>query len=274
MPALARASAALTLYGQELRNQAIAQDLVSEVAGPLTGSAKAESAWDRFKDGAVNRMRDVAYHARLGAASQVLVSHQALSGAVADELDAKSDWVDDPKQSIQDFRDESPGEKAMSAAENVPGGKSLKGAQHLGDAVAVGSAAGPIRRRRHHGDDSGGRGGPGGAEPYPDSPVAGGREWLGQGAGRRSKNRFPDEAEPGEILYRTGGDGSVTYYQEYGPDGRPSKRVDINPRSAPHNGIPPPHVQEYGRSRNPRTGQEYVTKGDVRPATPEEVRNL
>ncbi|MGO1167727.1 MAG: polymorphic toxin type 24 domain-containing protein [Janibacter sp.] len=110
-------------------------------------------------------------------------------------------------------------------------------------------------------------------QPPKDSPVENGREYTGTGSGR-GKNAFPKTAEPNEVLYRTDGKGNVTYYQEYGPDGLPTKRVDINPNSAPHNGIPPPHVQEFERGRNPKTGKEYVQKGEVRAATPEEVRNL
>ena len=114
--------------------------------------------------------------------------------------------------------------------------------------------------------------------PYPGSPVSRGREYTGTGTGR-GKNAFPKQAGPNEVLYRTDGNGKVTYYQEYGPDGLPTKRVDIDPDSKPHKGkdgvpIPPPHVVEYERHVNPKTGKVHVNKGEVRPATPEEVHNL
>lgn len=110
--------------------------------------------------------------------------------------------------------------------------------------------------------------------PHPGSPVSRGREYTGTGTGR-GKNAFPKQAGPNEVLYRTDGNGKVTYYQEYGPDGLPTKRVDIDPNSKPHAGVPPPHVQEYTRVTNPKTGETYVKKSPkVRPATPEEVHNL
>ncbi|MHA7126648.1 polymorphic toxin type 24 domain-containing protein [Janibacter indicus] len=110
--------------------------------------------------------------------------------------------------------------------------------------------------------------------PHPGSPVSRGREYTGTGTGR-GKNAFPKQAGPNEVLYRTDGNGKVTYYQEYGPDGLPTKRVDIDPNSKSHAGVPPPHVQEYTRVTNPKTGETYVKKSPtVRPATPEEVHNL
>lgn len=109
---------------------------------------------------------------------------------------------------------------------------------------------------------------------FPNSPVAGGKEYKGTGAGK-SKNNFPQEARPGEVLYRTDENGKVTYYQEYGSDGRPTKRVDISPDSKPHGGVPPPHVQEYERHTDPSTGETHVRKSKkVRAATPDEVRGL
>ncbi|NYF11416.1 RHS repeat-associated protein [Leifsonia sp. AK011] len=83
--------------------------------------------------------------------------------------------------------------------------------------------------------------------------------------------RFAKEAAPNTVLYKTGSDGLVTSYQTYDSVGLPIKRVDLI--GAPHNGIPTPHVQEFGRHTNPETGITYVTKSgdDVRPAEPWEI---
>ena len=82
--------------------------------------------------------------------------------------------------------------------------------------------------------------------------------------------KFPLSAEPNSILVRRDPvTGEPTNYQEYGPDGLPTKRVDLTGSS--HGGIDTPHVHEYGRNTNPATGQTYVNPGPVRPANPNEV---
>jgi hypothetical protein len=82
--------------------------------------------------------------------------------------------------------------------------------------------------------------------------------------------RFPSSAEPGSILVRRDPvTGEPTSYQEYGPDGLPTKRVDLTGSS--HGGIETPHVHEYGRNTNRDTGQTFVNPGPVRPANPNEI---
>jgi hypothetical protein len=90
--------------------------------------------------------------------------------------------------------------------------------------------------------------------------------------GRQVRGRFPATAGPDEVLYRTHPTtGKVTYYQVYGPDGLPLKRVDISPTSAVHGGVPPPHVVDYQRHTNPR-GQVFAsTDRRARPAASDEI---
>jgi hypothetical protein len=82
--------------------------------------------------------------------------------------------------------------------------------------------------------------------------------------------KFPPNAQPGEVLVRRDPvTGDPTNYQVYGPDGLPTKRVDLT--GSAHGGIPTPHVHEYGRNTNPATGETFVNTGPVRPANPSEV---
>lgn len=65
-----------------------------------------------------------------------------------------------------------------------------------------------------------------------------------------------------EILFRQGQDGNVTAYMVY-DDGRlPVKRVDVDPVSASHAGIAPPHVVDYVEDVAP-DGRSYRQPGDV-----------
>lgn len=103
-----------------------------------------------------------------------------------------------------------------------------------------------------------------------DAAIESGTSHVGTGTGR-NKNNFPDRGAPNEVKYRTNADGEITYYQIYDDQGRELMRVDIDPTSAVHNSIPPPHVQEYEVHVNPLTGREFVRPGKVRPAEANEV---
>ncbi|MFB9636609.1 DUF6531 domain-containing protein [Streptomyces spiralis] len=84
--------------------------------------------------------------------------------------------------------------------------------------------------------------------------------------------RFPQSAKPDEILVRRKDDGTVTAYAVYDDQGLPIKRVDVDPNSKPHGGVPAPHVLETRKNVNPRTGQVFLTWNKMpRPARPDEL---
>ncbi|SER77553.1 DUF6531 domain-containing protein [Streptomyces qinglanensis] len=84
--------------------------------------------------------------------------------------------------------------------------------------------------------------------------------------------RFPKTANPDEILVRRKDDGTVTAYAVYDTEGKTLKRVDVDPDSKPHAGIPAPHVLETEKHVNPKTGEEFRTwKKMPRPARPDEL---
>ena len=88
---------------------------------------------------------------------------------------------------------------------------------------------------------------------------------------RQVRGPFPRTANPGETLVRRDPNTNApTHYQTYDWDGLPVKRVDLTGR--PHGGIPTPHVVEFVRNVNPRTGEVFVRPNRlVRPARPEEI---
>jgi hypothetical protein len=93
-----------------------------------------------------------------------------------------------------------------------------------------------------------------------------------RGSGGRSGNKLPDQGgPPGGILYkRDPQTGQITNYIQYDEDGNALKRVDLTGR--PHGGVPTPHVVEYDRNVNPRTGEIFIRpQRFVRPARPEEI---
>lgn len=84
---------------------------------------------------------------------------------------------------------------------------------------------------------------------------------------------FPETAGPSEVLARRDPLGAITHYQVYADDGLPLKRVDITGK--PHGGVATPHVVEFIRDTNPRTGEVFIRKSrQVREATPEELTGL
>lgn len=112
------------------------------------------------------------------------------------------------------------------------------------------------------------------ASGQPVYPVRGGSGIQGPGgilAGAiQVSGSFPRTASPNATLYRADPvSGLVTNYEVYDIDGLPVKRVDLTGRA--HDAIPTPHVHEFIRETNPRTGELFVTKGVVRPALPQEI---
>ncbi|WP_437006708.1 polymorphic toxin type 24 domain-containing protein [Streptomyces sp. enrichment culture] len=88
---------------------------------------------------------------------------------------------------------------------------------------------------------------------------------------RQVSGRFPKTADPGEILFRQKEDGTVTAYARYDQDGVISQRADLDPASAPHAGIPAPHILDMKKHVNPKTGQVFYNWAKMpRPLRPEE----
>lgn len=108
----------------------------------------------------------------------------------------------------------------------------------------------------------GGRGSGGGDPPPRRGPTDGGRQ---------VKGLFPERSNPNDVLYRRDpSTGKITHYEVYGADGLPIKRVDVTGQA--HGGVPTPHVLEWERHVNPKTGQQFVKPGKtVRPATADEL---
>lgn len=151
---------------------------------------------------------------------------------------------------------------ALSAASAVPG---------VGDAVAAAKVGVKVTGVVAGAAVVGARGA-GRLPNQADALIDGGRQVSGR--------RFPDIAGSNEVLYKTGQSGRTSYYQVYGSDGMPVKRVDLDSASKPHfdkttqQRIPPPHVQEYTRQTNPNTGQTFPKRGIVRAARPDEIPNV
>ncbi|WP_457032128.1 RHS repeat-associated core domain-containing protein [Kitasatospora sp. P5_F3] len=87
---------------------------------------------------------------------------------------------------------------------------------------------------------------------------------------RRVSGRFDNKGVPNEVVYRQKTDGTVTAYAEYDDVGRLAKRVDLDPLSKPHAGIPAPHALEMHINTNP-AGKEFPVWDKMpRPLRPEE----
>ncbi|MEU1374206.1 polymorphic toxin-type HINT domain-containing protein [Streptomyces triculaminicus] len=88
---------------------------------------------------------------------------------------------------------------------------------------------------------------------------------------RQVSGRFPKTADPGEVLFRQKDDGTVTAYARYDQDGVIAQRADLDPASAPHAGIPAPHILDMNKHVNPKTGQVFYNWAKMpRPLRPEE----
>ncbi|WP_371579310.1 polymorphic toxin-type HINT domain-containing protein [Streptomyces sp. NBC_01314] len=94
---------------------------------------------------------------------------------------------------------------------------------------------------------------------------------LSLAGARHVSGRFPKTANPGETLYRQKEDGTVTAYARYDEEGAISQRADLDPASAPHAGIPAPHILDMAKHVNPKTGQVFRNWEKMpRPLRPEE----
>ncbi|MDQ0908822.1 hypothetical protein QFZ22_004807 [Streptomyces canus] len=113
--------------------------------------------------------------------------------------------------------------------------------------------------------------GTGGSTQQPASDlIKNGRQYKGTGG--RAGNNLPVENGPKDgTLYKTDPQtGRVTNYTTYDSEGRAVKRVDLEGR--PHGGVDTPHVVEYVRNTNPKTGEVFVRpSNDVRAAFPWEI---
>ncbi|MFN2466332.1 MAG: polymorphic toxin type 24 domain-containing protein [Candidatus Dormibacteria bacterium] len=107
------------------------------------------------------------------------------------------------------------------------------------------------------------------AVPPPPSaiPTSTADGWL-LNASQAPSGKFPPRAPPNTVLYRLDSSGKWANYQVYGTDGLPVARADLQGR--PHNGIDPPHVQEFNRNTAP-DGTVYANKGVFREAAADEV---
>ncbi|WP_417792809.1 hemagglutinin repeat-containing protein [Terasakiella pusilla] len=79
-----------------------------------------------------------------------------------------------------------------------------------------------------------------------------------------------ESGPPNGTVYRADNQGNITSYATYDQSGRISTRVDVT--GAAHNGIPTPHVLEYGRNKLPDGSIRVQTpRTDPRPATSKEI---
>lgn len=83
--------------------------------------------------------------------------------------------------------------------------------------------------------------------------------------------RFNLENGPANgTVFRADNQGNITSYATYDANGQILMRVDVT--GAAHNGIPTPHVVEYGRNTLPDgTVRVHIPRTDPRPATPDEL---
>jgi hypothetical protein len=113
--------------------------------------------------------------------------------------------------------------------------------------------------------------GTGGSSQQPASDlIKNGQQYKGTGG--RAGNNLPVENGPKDgTLYKTDPQtGNITNYTTYDSEGRAVKRVDLEGR--PHGGVDTPHVVEYERNTNPKTGQVFVRpSNEVRAAFPWEI---
>ncbi|MFI5662743.1 putative T7SS-secreted protein [Streptomyces sp. NPDC051684] len=165
----------------------------------------------------------------------------------------------------------------VGAVAGVP----LNAVSAAGIATGVGVAgAGAMDLAQHAGSDSKveplrmnneGSGASGSSQQPASELIKNGEHYKSTGAGRGGIKIPMENGPQNGTLYKTDPQtGKVTGYSTYDAEGRALKRVDLE--GAAHNGVETPHVVEFGRNTNPKTGQVFVDKPkDVRAAFPWEI---
>ncbi|MFJ7902809.1 polymorphic toxin type 24 domain-containing protein [Streptomyces sp. NPDC096198] len=154
---------------------------------------------------------------------------------------------------------------AISAAGIITGvGLAGAGAVDLAQHATSDSAVEPLQMN----SEASGTGGS--AQQEASQLIKNGQEYKGTGG--RAGNNLPVEGGPKDgTLYKTDPQtGKVTNYTTYDSEGRAVKRVDLE--GASHGGVETPHVVEYARNTNPKTGEVFVRPSrSVRAAFPWEI---
>lgn len=138
------------------------------------------------------------------------------------------------------------------------------GAAGLAQHASSDSAVEPLQM------NSEGSGAGGSSQQEASQLIKNGQQYKGTGG--RAGNNLPVENGPKDgTLYKTDPQtGKVTNYTTYDSEGRAVKRVDLEGR--PHGGVDTPHVVEYVRNTNPKTGEVFTRPSkEVRAAFPWEI---
>ncbi|GAA8849966.1 hypothetical protein DUHN55_32110 [Helicobacter pylori] len=129
-PALVDGGGDITAYAQKLRTQAVEQDLASELDGPMSATSTAKSGWDRFKDGTVDKMRGAAKFMNDAVDKYPILYLVPGGGGLAwklgaDQLNTAADWVDDPKQAAEDWKNKPRWEQGLDVVSVLPVGRPI-----------------------------------------------------------------------------------------------------------------------------------------------------